>query len=244
MSDSKQLPTYKPYGNEAILMEWEARLSESIVQNVLHFKQALEAERMEDILEIIPSNHSLLVIYRNPIDFKRTQKDLATIFNALPDENPLQKRVLWKIPVCYDLSFGIDLEEISERNQLSIEEIIRIHTQPQYTVFSIGFLPGFLYLGGLNPKLHIDRKAQPRLRIQKGSVGIGGQQTGIYPTDSPGGWQLIGHSPLLFFDISNPRPCFAQVGDRIQLEAISLEEHSKIRTAIQNNDYSLKPLIG
>ena len=96
-------------------------------------------------------------------------------------------------------SFGIDLDEIAQKKKLSIDEIIELHTTPKYQVFSIGFLPGFLYLGGLDKRLHFDRKSVPRLAVKKGAVGIGGMQTGIYPKTSPGGWHIIGNSPVIFF---------------------------------------------
>ena len=131
---------------------------------------------------------------------------------------------LWKVPVCYDVELGIDLEEISHTLKLSIQEIIDLHSQAIYTVYFIGFLPGFLYLGGLDNRLEIKRKSNPRLHVDKGSVAIGGSQTGVYPQDSAGGWNIIGKTPLSFFNLDHNNPCFAKPGDKIQFVPISLEE--------------------
>ena len=146
----------------------------------------------------------------------------------------------WEIPVCYDKTFGIDLDEIAQKKRLTIQEIIQLHTSQKYEVFSIGFLPGFLYLGGLDKRLHFDRKSVPRLAVKKGAVGIGGMQTGIYPKTSPGGWQIIGNSPVKFFDVTSEKPCFAKAGDFIKFVPISLEEHQQISEAILKGNYNLK----
>jgi KipI family sensor histidine kinase inhibitor len=151
-----------------------------------------------------------------------------------------EKHYCWEVPVCYDRTFGIDLHEIAQKKNLTVEEIITLHTAPTYQVFSIGFLPGFLYLGGLDARLHTDRKSTPRMNVKKGAVGIGGMQTGIYPKSSPGGWQILGNSPLTFFDVSKENPCFAKAGDFIKFVSITLKEYHQISEAISQGKYTLK----
>ena len=129
-------------------------------------------------------------------------------------------RFLWRLPVSYDLEFGLDLQELSENLQISIPEIIELHTKPTYTVFGIGFLPGFMYLGVLPKNLETVRRETPRLHVDKGSVGLAGKQTGIYPQDSPGGWNIIGRCPVPMFNLNLENPCFVNVGDRIQFVPI------------------------
>ena len=148
----------------------------------------------------------------------------------------------WSVPVCYDPIFGIDLELVSDRKNKSVKEIIRLHTEVVYKVFFIGFLPGFLYLGGLNSKIAIPRKETPRLRVPKGAVAIGGSQTGVYPTESSGGWNIIGNSPVSFFDIDKITPCFAKTGDKISFESISFEAYTSIKEQLENNTYQLKKI--
>ena len=126
---------------------------------------------------------------------------------------------------CYDISLGIDLEDVSERLQLSQEELVFMHTNQQYTVYGIGFLPGFMYLGGLPKALEIPRKETPRLKVPQGAVGLASRQTGIYPQESPGGWNIIGNCPVTIFNVHNAPPCFVNMGDKIQFYPISKAEY-------------------
>ncbi|MEM6685267.1 MAG: 5-oxoprolinase subunit PxpB [Bacteroidota bacterium] len=235
------LSTYKMYGNTGLLMTWEAKMTAEVLQSVLEYKEKIINFSIKSILDVIQSNNSLLIIYDSEkVNFKTLQHLLEHLFLTTTDELPQKKSYCWEIPVCYDKSFGIDLDEIAQKNRLSVDEIIKLHTATIYQIFSIGFLPGFLYLGGLDKRLHIDRKATPRLEVKKGAVGIGGMQTGIYPKASPGGWQILGNSPLNFFDVSNEKPCFASAGDCIKFVSISLDEYFEIQEVVSNGKYTVK----
>jgi inhibitor of KinA len=146
----------------------------------------------------------------------------------------------WQIPVCYNDEFGIDLEFVSKQKSLTKTQIIQRHSQVNYRVFFIGFLPGFLYLGGLDKSLHIPRKSSPRLAVKKGAVAIGGSQTGIYPGVSPGGWNIIGNSPISFFDVTKEQPCFAKAGDFIQFKSVSIEEYRDIKEQVIRGVYKIQ----
>jgi len=161
------------------------------------------------------------------------------MYSSIKERN-ISNSVLWKIPVCYDDAFALDLDEISIKKNLSKQKIIALHTQAIYTIYFIGFLPGFLYLGGLDPALNFPRKSTPRLQIKKGAVGIGGKQTGVYPTQSPGGWNIIGNSPISFFNVSTKIPCFAKAGDKIQFYSISLKQHKAISVLVKEGVYQLE----
>lgn len=240
----KDFPTYKPYGNSGILLTWEAKMTPDVLNEVLEFKEKVLKFNIKVIVELIQSNNSLLVIYDNlKINFNALQHLLEWLISTESDKIQTQTSYCWEVPVCYDTIFGIDLDEIAQKNQLTIDEIIKLHTAPKYQVFSIGFLPGFLYLGGLDKRLHIDRKSTPRLEVKKGAVGIGGMQTGIYPKTSPGGWQILGNSPLNFFDANNENPCFAKAGDFIKFVPISMKEYQEIQEAILNGNYQLKSSV-
>jgi inhibitor of KinA len=147
---------------------------------------------------------------------------------------------LWQIPVCYHPSFGLDLEEMAAKKHCTVEEIIALHTGVSYLIYFIGFLPGFLYLGGLHATLHTPRIATPRIRVAKGSVGIGGAQTGVYPQNSSGGWNIIGKSPVNFFNTNNVAPIFAKPGDRIQFIPITLATFYEVEKEVANKTYTLK----
>ncbi|AXG71489.1 kinase A inhibitor [Kordia sp. SMS9] len=236
-----KFPTYKVYGETAILLTWEAKMTSEVLNSVLECKEKILNFNIKVVLDVIQSNNSLLIIYDyKKVDFKTFKHLLERLFLLSSDKMRTQKQLCWEVPVCYDKSFGIDLEEIAQKNKLSITEIIKLHTAPKYKVFSIGFLPGFLYLGGLDQRLHIDRKSTPRLDVKKGAVGIGGMQTGIYPKSSPGGWQIIGNSPLNFFDVFSEKPCFANPGDFIKFVSVTLAEYHKISEAVSDGNYTLK----
>ncbi|WP_166964248.1 5-oxoprolinase subunit PxpB [Yeosuana marina] len=232
--------TYKPYGERAILIEWPSIISEAILYDILAFKKAILKDKQEEGVELNSAYRSLIVIFKDTsIDFKKQIHYFKNIYTSLKKEHR-QHYKLWKIPVCYHPDFGIDLECLSQEKKISIESIIEAHTKGLYTVYFIGFLPGFLYLGGLDELLWIPRKGTPRLTIEKGSVGIGGNQTGIYPKESPGGWNIIGNAPIDFFNIQNDIPCFASPGDKIQCIPISKKEHQDVKILVEAGVYQIE----
>lgn len=231
-------PTYKPFGDSAILIEWPTKIDENIIQDIVAFEKRV---KNENVLDTIIAYNSLTIRYKDRIDFKSQVFQLKEFYNLKQDERKQESR-LWKIPVCYDIKFGLDLKEIAEAKSLSVEEVIQLHSEPQYLIYFLGFQPGFLYLGGLNTEIQMPRRSNPRLRVEKGSVGIGGEQTGVYPQNSAGGWNLIGNSPVNFFDVSKEQPCFAQAGDRIQFESVDLDTFYKIEDSVQSGTYKIKSL--
>lgn len=179
----------------------------------------------------MPAYATLAVFY----DIKKISRHTETsAFNFVKEylqqllekqlQTSIQSSPVKKIPVCYDELFGIDLKEMSELHRLSINEIISLHTAVIYKVYMIGFLPGFAYMGSVDNKIITPRKDQPRLNVVAGSVGIAAAQTGIYPMDSPGGWQIIGKTPLQLFDTAKSTPCLLSAGDQVQFVSISLDE--------------------
>lgn len=232
--------TYKPFGECSILVEWEAVISIEILNDILKFKTLIRDENIKSIVQLKSAYNSLLIQYSIiNINFENEVILLESLYKKLRNDND-KVSVLWKIPVCYDVIFGIDLEEISTVKKLSKKAIIEKHTEAVYTVFFIGFLPGFLYLGGLNKALFVARKASPRLKITKGAVAIGGNQTGVYPSESPGGWNVIGNSPVEFFNARLDPPCFAKPGDKLMFQSISLKKHKAIKALVQAGAYHIE----
>jgi inhibitor of KinA len=133
-----------------------------------------------------------------------------------------------EIPVCYGGAFGPDLEDVARHNGLTPEEVVRIHSGTEYFTYMLGFLPGFPYLGGMSERIATPRKQTPRLRVPAGSVGIAGSQTGIYPLESPGGWQLIGRTPLALFRPEDDPPVLVKPGDRVRFHPISEREFRRL----------------
>lgn len=232
--------TYKPFGERTILVEWPAEIDESILKDIVKFKNSILQSDVKSIIEIKHAYNSLLISYHTVCrNFENDIKRLKSVYSSSEFEEE-NKSLLWKIPVCYDSIFGIDLEAISIAKKLSRADIIKRHSESIYTVYFIGFLPGFLYLGGLDGSLNMPRKETPRMQIEKGSVAIGGNQTGVYPSASPGGWNIIGNSPIDFFNPKLDIPCFANPLDRIKFIPISFSEHKEIKVLVDAGVYQIE----
>ncbi|MDR9488557.1 5-oxoprolinase subunit PxpB [Salibacter sp.] len=229
--------TYKPLGKSAVLIEWPSKIDEAIIQDIVAFEKNIEKNK--GVLDTIIAYNSLTIKYDNEIDFDSETNRLKKLYKQKKRPKK-QESKCWQIPVCYDTEFGPDLTEIAEAKKLSTEEVIQLHTAPPYLIYFLGFQPGFLYLGGLNDQIHTPRRATPRLRVAKGSVGIGGAQTGVYPQQTSGGWNIIGKSPIDFFDITKQQPCFAKAGDRIQFVSIDKETFNEIAAEEEKGNYELK----
>ncbi|MBG6132230.1 inhibitor of KinA [Aquimarina sp. EL_43] len=229
---------YKRYSERAILIEWPAKIDENTLHDLLFFKKSILSFYDKLIVEVISSYNSLLICYVSTIeDFYSSVLELKSLYSKSYEEARPESK-LWKIPVCYATSLAQDLEVFAKDKSLTVEEIIRLHTAPLYTVYGIGFLPGFLYLGGLDDQLHSARKITPSLHVKKGAVAIGGSQTGIYPVGSPGGWHVIGMCPLDFFNPKTKNCCFISPGDKIQFISIKEKKYNEIRTRVENNNYT------
>lgn len=231
---------YKRFGERAILVEWPATIDEIILKDILRYKASVESKNIESIVEIKLAYNSLLIIYTSFCrNYENEVKRLESCRHSTKSKPDIVS-TLWKIPVCYDAVFGVDLETISKEKKLSTDAVIARHSEAIYTVYFIGFLPGFLYLGGLDEALFTPRKATPRLQIEKGAVAIGGNQTGVYPMASPGGWHVIGNAPINFFNPKQDIPCFAKPLDRIKFVPISISKHKDIKMLVDAGVYQLE----
>ncbi|MCB4808265.1 5-oxoprolinase subunit PxpB [Tamlana sp. 62-3] len=232
--------TYKQFNECAVLIEWPKLINEDILNDVLQFKAKIKASEMFEIVLIKHAYQSLLIQFKNNIlNVESLITALKSIYQSEAEVMPFQNKI-WKIPVCYDPCFGIDLKHVAIEKDLSVDEIIKKHSLVTYKVYFIGFLPGFLYLGGLDEALEIPRKGTPRLQIEKGSVAIGGNQTGIYPSNSPGGWNIIGQTPINFFNVNKSEPCFARAGDGIKFIPVSKKEFLDIKTLVEHDVYFIE----
>lgn len=231
---------YKPFGSIAVLIEWPKSIEEGILKNISVFRNKIHLDMGEYVLETVPAYNSLAVFFdTSKIKYSGVVKDLREVYES-KDQKLLTAYKLWKIPVCYEPEFGIDLAAMSKGLKLSAEQIVKLHSSVIYDVYFIGFLPGFLYLGGMDEKLSYPRKDKPRPAIHKGDVGIAGNQTGVYPNVSPGGWNIIGNSPLNWFDIKEFPPCFAVGGDKLQFVPISAEEHQRIKEEVEKGAFHIE----
>ena len=176
---------------------------------------------MPHVVEVVPGMNNLTIVF-DPLDadYESLAAQLEAGWNAAGSADAPGSTI--EIPVRYGGEDGPDLAELAKHAGLSIDEVVKRHTEAEYIVFFLGFQPGFAYLGGLDPALHMPRRREPRLEVPAGSVGIGGAQTGIYPAASPGGWQLLGRTELRLFDPSRNPPTLMQPGDRVRFTALEV----------------------
>ncbi len=214
-------------GDTGLTVEFGDTIDPEINARVRDLCASLQVLHLAGILDLNPTYRSLFIQYDPWIcSFERLFQIVESCLESGGAAEEKAARVK-EVPVCYGREFGPDLDELASFHGMRAEEVIRLHSAPLYQVYMIGFLPGFAYLGGLDKMLHTPRKKDPRQKVAAGSVGIADQQTGIYPIESPGGWQLIGRTPLRLFDpVRNP-PFLLQAGDFIQFKPITREEFEK-----------------
>ncbi len=218
-------------GDRGLLLEFGDEINREINEKVRRMALAIQAEAMEGMIETVPTYRSLLIIY-NPmiLSIEGLKERLNRIEEGL-QQTPLPEPKLTRIPVVYGGINGPDLEEVAKYLQISPEEVIRLHCSKPYLIYMIGFMPGYPYMGELPQGLVVPRLKTPRLIVPKGSVAIAQRQTGIYSMESPGGWQLLGRTPVEMFDPEKNPPALLQMGDFVQFYPISEKEfrewHSK-----------------
>jgi len=188
-------------------------------------QHAIESNPFKGLIDCVPAYGSLTVYFSEQVSASEVRLLLSELGAQVsettnPSSTPGRKI---SIPVCYDPSLGVDLPWVSSHLNLSLEEIISLHTSFSYRVYMIGFIPGFPYMGTLPEQLEVPRKQTPSLKIPMGSVAIAGKQTGIYPAEVPGGWQVIGRTPLKMFDPSKSPCSFLNAGDLVQFNPITLD---------------------
>ncbi len=231
-------PTYRQFGDTALLISWEAKIDDTINIEVVKMQYFLKENFYEEIIETVPAYYSIAVFVSKKITIGALQKKISGGFKNYSKQFQETSNII-TIPVCYEREFAPDMETVANHNSLSIKEVIALHTKPLYTIYFLGFLPGFPYLGGLPKQLHTPRRSTPRTFVEKGSVAIGGGQAGIYTMDSPGGWNVIGKTPITFFNAQKAVPALLQAGDFIKFEAISTPQMQRIQVELELGIYKL-----
>ena len=214
-----------PYGSNAVLISFKNEISVEVHKNVRYLYEAFRKLPKKGIIALTPAYNSLVVYFEPKIQNISGIYNLTEIILSEIESRKL-KTFQVVLPVCYDEIFGVDIQFVLEHNNLTLEELIIKHTSSEYLVYMIGFVPGFLYLGGLDENLHTPRLSFPRIKTPKGSVGIADNQTGVYPLETPGGWQLIGNCPLSL--IGNNKNSTIEMGDIVKFTSITKNEHSKL----------------
>lgn len=191
--------------------------------------QCIKNAKLHYIKDITPSYTSILIHFDLlQTSHEELKSELLELLKSKKDENIKEPTKLISIPVLYDKEVGLDLEDVAHLHKLSIEDVIDLHVSREYLVYAIGFLPGFAYMGEVNPKLATPRLANPRAKLPKGSVGIADNQTATYPKQSPGGWRILGRTPINMFDLNFQGFSYLNVGDRVRYKPISKDEFLKL----------------
>lgn len=227
-------------GDSGLILEVGNRISKEVNRKIRALCYCIEEMQLSEVIEIIPTYTTILVSY-NPliISYEELSKKLRDIEKSIDDVQLPPPKVV-HIPTLYGDGYSTDLKYVAEHNELTMEEVINIHSSRDYLVYMLGFTPGFPYLGGMSERISTPRLEIPREKIPAGSVGIAGNQTGIYPIDSPGGWQLIGRTPLKLFDPKREPSVLLKAGEYLRFQPICKEEYEVICKEIKENKYEIK----
>jgi TIGR00370 family protein len=227
-------------GDSALVIEFGNEISVDINKKIRKMMDDIKKENIDGIVELVPTYCSLLINYDVlKIDYNTLVEKLKTFLNNNLETAEGEEVTLIEIPTLYNDEVGPDLSYVAEHNKISKEEVIKIHTGTDYLVYMLGFMPGFTYLGGMSEKIATPRLESPRLQIYPGSVGIAGKQTGMYPSMSPGGWRIIGRTPLKLYNPDSDTPVYISSGDYVRYVSISEEEYNDILKKVENNEYKL-----
>jgi KipI family sensor histidine kinase inhibitor len=221
-------PSIVRAGDSTVVVEFDARIDPIVNQRAIRLAEHMRAAAIAGVRDIVATYRSVAVFF-DPLHtayddlLQRLEREAARGDDELP-EPPMPLR----IPVCYGGDFGPDLESLASRAKMSTQEVVQVHTGQVYRVFMLGFLPGFAYMGLVDPRIAAPRHSTPRVRVSKGSVGIAGRQTGIYPADTPGGWQILGRTPIEPFALDRSSPFWFKAGDSVQFASINQDEYERL----------------
>ena len=233
-------PRFLPAGDKAVMVEFGNEINEETNKRVRDVFSTLQQQKIEGIVEMVPTYCSLLIYY-DPLSIApgKLQETVLKLMKEM-GEIYLPPPKTYKIPVVYGGSYGPDLPYVAEYNGLSEEEVINTHTKGLYRIYMLGFTPGFCYLGGMDPSIATPRLENPRASIPSGSVGIAGKQTGIYPIKSPGGWQVIGMTPLKIFNPQASSPFLLSAGNYLCFIRIDEKHFTEIKGLVEKGKYSVE----
>jgi KipI family sensor histidine kinase inhibitor len=223
-------------GDTAVTVEFGDRIDRALSEAVLRLNAFVRAANLPGVVETVPTFRSLAVHY-DPL--ATDSGDLIPAIEKLIDggRGDRKQSNLWRVPACYETSHAPDLADVARRTGLSTDEIVRLHSGTRFYIYMLGFVPGYPYMGDLPEAIVLPRRNDPRTRVPAGSIAIAAGMTAVYPVESPGGWHLIGATPIRLFDPRCPRPALFNPGDTVRFEPISGREFDAIRAAVAADTY-------
>jgi len=226
-------------GDRALVVEFGDRADRALSERVLRLNAVLRANALAGLVETVPTFRSLMVYY-DPL--ATSGAELEQAISGLLDRHDSHQadKALWRVPVCYEGEHALDLTEVARLTRLTTADVVALHGGTRFHVYMLGFLPGFPYMGDLPKELALPRRADPRLRVPAGSISIATSLTAIYPYESPGGWHLIGATPIRLFDPERARPALLAPGDAVIFDAIGAAEFASIARAVEKGCYALE----
>lgn len=228
-----------PFGDSALLVTFEKVISEEVNQEVISLYKRLQGN--DGFPYLIPAYNTLTIgLDTKRWNFDRAAAAIKSEYAQITNSRSSDTADSFTIPVCYESPYEMDMDDVSVQTGLSKHEIINLHTSQIFRVYMLGFVAGFAYMGSLPEALKCKRKENPRLKVPKGAVGLAGIQTGIYPTEAPGGWQIIGQTPLDMFDLNRSESSLLKPGDHVKFRAISIQEFRIIRLKIETGIFEME----
>ncbi|MDQ0352063.1 inhibitor of KinA [Alkalibacillus filiformis] len=219
-----------PLGNQALIISFGAEISRSLHEQVVATYKSLQRARISFVTDLVPTYRSVAVYYNwRTVSYFEVEQCIQDVLKTVQLEESLSEKKVINLPVCYQDEFAPDLQSLADYHKMTTEEVVKRHSEPNYLVYMVGFLPGFPYLGGLNDKLETPRLQTPRAEVPRGSVGIAGKQTGVYPVSSPGGWHIIGNTPIELFNVKRGQPALFEIGDQLKFFSVSRSEYDWIK---------------
>jgi len=235
-----QKTRYLYAGDKAIVLEFGNKINKETNLLVRKMCFCISKKNIEGIEEIVPTYRSLIIYYDpQKIKYENLIQRFKKIQNSI-NEITIPIAQVTEIPVLYGGVYGPDLEFVAHRNKIYAEEVIKVHSEKEYFIYMLGFLPGFIYLGGISDKIATPRLEKPRLKVSGGSVGIAEKQTGIYPIESPGGWQIIGRTPIKLYDPKRSSPFLLKSGDYVKFYPVNEEQFKEIKKKVEERNYILE----
>ena len=226
-------------GDTAMVVQFGQVIDRVLSDQVLALSRRIRALSIPGVVDLVPTFRSLLINY-DPTQVRGA--DLQATLEGLLESGDTEAQAVrqWSVPVCYDGEYAPDLQEVAQTAGLSADEVVQLHTDTQFHVYMIGFVPGYPYMGDLPKSLVLPRRSNPRTRVPPGSVAIASTMTAVYPIESPGGWHLIGATPIRLFDTRLEAPALFKPGDKGRFKPVAAAEYQRIREAVQADEYEVQ----